>query len=198
MTRSHHILHANGIRCPGWSCHANTATGSPRRYYPACVRVSARSPVRTSHSGRAARPARPGRSRWTRFRGPAVPRISGPVPGGVSFLVSEMMGHFGVQCPFEHRLGHLVQQFLRTQRPAIRIRVFHQRVKRLRRQHASERLAGRGTRSPIGCVLGHRWSLSGSPSATRSWSIRGLHGCHDTAAGERQDPSRRRRTGFAE
>jgi len=57
-----------------------------------------------------------------------------------------MISQLSVQRPFEHRLGHLVQQFLRAQRPTIRIRVFHQRIKRFRRQHASERFAGRRTR----------------------------------------------------
>lgn len=63
-------------------------------------------------------------------------------PARVAFLVTGMVGHLGFQRPFQHRLGHLVEQFLNTQRTAIRLGVFHQCVQRFRRQRAGEEVFG--------------------------------------------------------
>src|SRR3954451_16271102 len=104
--------------------------------------------------------------------------------GGVVTLVAEVMGHLALQGPFEHGLGHLIEQTVdAVDRGAGRVRISKQRINRLGLQRRREPAGGRGVGRRYLKIFVVHWDVLPDHHAahgSRSWSVRCLHSWHDT------------------
>src|SRR3954447_12626567 len=113
-----------------------------------------------------------------------VAGIARPNTGGVVTLVAEVMGHLALQGPFEHGLGHLIEQTVdAVDRGAGRVRISKQRINRLGLQRRREPAGGRGVGRRYLKIFVVHWDVLPDHHAahgSRSWSVRCLHSWHDT------------------
>jgi hypothetical protein len=93
------------------------------------------------------------------------------------------VGHLGLQGPINHSLGHLIQQTVHAiQRRPGDLRIGQQRIDGARIEHLGQPARGLGLQIIDAGVLTHEMvpSQPSDDHIGRSWSIRGLHTCHDT------------------